>query len=251
MRLADRHGKAVRPMSTSRATWQQPKEFHLYFITRFSILDCNTKMFHLTRENKTDQVSSLLFDDDRLNRKFIYFEQHTLPSILAQTDKRWSWHIFYGATLPQQYVDRLLSLCSVDRRIECLPVHNFAQFFSMTGEMLEKSSTPYATARLDDDDALSAEFVGAVSQYAGSPFEMLSFANGRSCTYDPKHRQIVVKGRWHEPYNAFGLVAFNRNVYTCGNHTKVAKKYKCHVDSRANMYIVACDKHCDTHRRSN
>jgi hypothetical protein len=50
--------------------------------------------------------------------------------------------------------------------------------------------------------------------------------------------------------NAQGLCAIGMNIYSCGNHTKVAEKYKVIYDNAPDMYLVNCDEqYTDTKRK--
>jgi hypothetical protein len=39
------------------------------------------------------------------------------------------------------------------------------------------------------------------------------------------------------------------NIYSCGDHTKVDKKYKVIYDKTKHMYRVLCSPYCDSSRK--
>lgn len=207
--------------------------------------------FRLTRQtNDANETWRRLYDRQRLERKFAYFERLTLPSIVNQTDNNWQWHIYYGATMPDEFVQRLRRLCAPYWRILCTPVDSLRQFRHCIKSILEYFANDdlYVTVRLDDDDALHQSFFERLQTYSDRCNHLVSFPNGSRITFDAANDMFCVGSDVHSRNTAVGLAAVQFNVYEAGRHTTVHKRYKVHYDTTPQMYYVACDSCCDTAR---
>ena len=218
-----------------------------YIITRFSILDESSKSWVLTRENKNrDELKSKLFSEERLSEKMKVFKNITYKSIINQINKNFTWLIVTSNELPGKYKSELYSIES--ENIKVYEVNKMSDFNKLIDSYEYESE--YCTARLDDDDGLSLDFVEKLNQiYENSDkSEIVSFPNGNKITF--KNDKIYLDNqKTHFKKIAIGLTKFNGNIYSCGNHTKVDEKYKVIYDNTENMYLVYCSDHCDTKRK--
>ena len=114
------------------------------------------------------QVGADLFDPKRLARRFASFETLTLPSLMAQTDRDFRCVILTSPQMPPADLARLRAL------IEPLPG---AELLMSEAATVEDALSPLVTAlqqehghlvqiRLDDDDALSVNFIARLRQSA-------------------------------------------------------------------------------------
>lgn len=223
------------------------------FITRFSILDPGVKSFRITNRNKHDKdsVENELFSPERMESKFNYFEKITLPSILNQSGKNWTWYIVTSTYLPTNYLERLKSLCHRNNRIKIFKVDNFVQFGQVVNNQLKKiNPANYATVRLDDDDGLNRNFVQIVQKYKNSRGKIISFPLGKKIRLvkNGNKLKLNIGHRQRQKNCAFGLTAIGHNIYKCGNHVTVHKRFKVIYDFTPDMYQVTCDPSCDTGR---
>ena len=231
--------------SRSRGAGQgtrQASGLGLTFVTRLSILDPGFGGFKLLRTSDSfSEYERFLFSEERLAFKFDVFENVTIPSMRAQSDQEFSWIVFAGEQLPADYRDRLVAWQSAIPQLEVEFTSSMASVYSLRFEDGE------ASARLDDDDALSPDFVARVRAHAGRPGTMLSFPWGRRYEWVDGAVRMSPRG-YFIPNNAQGLTAFGMNVYGCGRHTVVHNFFDVAYDCSPDMYLVCCSEFCDTNR---
>jgi hypothetical protein len=213
----------------------------VYIITRFSIFDPTSTSYRLTRNSKSvEQYKKVLFSKQRLSYKFTVFETITLPSIVQQTYKNFEWHIYTSSYLPEFYKKRLLYITKQFPYIKVFFIESFSQFNTITFQ------DNYCTIRLDDDDGLYPTFFELLQQYKNITNSIISFPKGRKCSII--QNKIVYGKPFIYKKIAAGLCAINMNIYNCGNHDLLNKKYKVLYNMKPNMYLLHCSIHCDTKR---
>lgn len=126
-----------------------------YVITRFSIYDSYIKGFQKPAKIKKKGINykNYLFSKSRLDSKFSLFEKITLPSVVNQTFDDWEWHIYTSIFLPENYKERLISICSKYEKIKLHFISSFKEFI-----FIKPNDNNYCTIRLDDDDGLNDTF---------------------------------------------------------------------------------------------
>jgi len=232
-----------------------PNNPKVILITRFSILDCDTESFRLTKyTNKCHDIKKKLFNKTRLENKFMAFKNITYPSIAHQTYKNYEWWIFTSDMLPPEYLRLLENIITSSyttiNKIKIIPVKNMSSFFKLTDMKLKKVSkkTNYISLRIDDDDGLSPYFLKNLIKYKDKSGSIISFPNGMKVKIE---NGKIVFGEKTKSKNiaSAGLAAVNKNIYKCGNHTKVDKKYNVIYDNLENAYIQFCSEFTDTKRK--
>ena len=213
-----------------------------YIITRFSIYDYNTKHFKATRNLNKFEYKKQLFSEDRLNYKFKSFELITLPSVLNQTNQNYIWYIYSSIYLPEIYKQRLLDLTNNNPKIICTFIESFKYF-----NKINQINTKYCTIRLDDDDGLSHTFIEKLNLFKHEKDKtIISHPNGRKCKIN--NGNVIHGTAVHIKNVAIGLCAIGMNIYNCGDHTSVHKKFRVIYNNTPNMYMVNCSPFCDTKR---
>lgn len=112
-----------------------------------------------------------LYEEGRMARRFFLFENLTLPSLLAQTDRNFRTVIMSSEVMPDRFKERLLRVAAR------LPgaVVDFSQWTrgdrAFRQHML-KSLGPGMTGtavhfRLDDDDAVSSSYISRLRRVSG------------------------------------------------------------------------------------
>jgi hypothetical protein len=216
---------------------------HHFIITRFSILDKNTRSFKLTRETRKKNIKSELFNKDRLNFKFAVFDKITYPSIKNQTDQNYTWLIYTSKYLPENYKDKLEKYR--EKNIIIIYVENFDEMSNDINLRLEKVPN-FITSRLDDDDGLNPHFLDTLNKY-NIPGTVVSLPNGVGFKY--KNGKITFSKRpTFEKNVSAGLSAINFNIFEAGSHTKVHEKYIVFYDMLNNAYLQCASEFCDTAR---
>jgi hypothetical protein len=216
---------------------------HVLFFTRFSIYDPTTKGFRCVKKN---DYCEYLFSNKRLDEKFIIFENLTLPSIVQQTEKNWSWHIMTSHYLPLEYILRLENMTKAYSNIHIHFVQDIKDFQQLVQKIQQRYSD-YASVRLDDDDGLSPEYVAILSRFQEEKLKFISFPNGQLVTLD-NNNNIIYGAKLHYKRNAFGLAAINFNVFSY-NHTKIHQFRDVIYPENEDMYYAFCSDVCDTQRK--
>jgi len=143
----------------------------------------------------------LLYDPDRLVRRFALFEALTLPSLLAQTDADFTTLVLIGDDMPPGPRARLASLLTplADARLVALPT---LPLFAATRRAYDRALVPglthLTTVRLDDDDAVSVDLIAriraaigpVVALSGGADPAVISFQNGLYVRIGPPANQV-------------------------------------------------------------
>jgi Putative rhamnosyl transferase len=124
-----------------------------------------------------------LYDETRMARRFHLFERLTLPSLVAQTDRNFSLVVMSSDVMPDRFKDRLVQVMR--------PFPNAIVDFS-TERQGREAFRPYMQAaleanpdgavhfRLDDDDALSCNYIRRLRLFSEGrrPGTLISFPTG-------------------------------------------------------------------------
>ena len=169
---------------------------------RFSFFGpSDTKLSYDDRQ----QAFDTLYGAERMEIRFGLFETLFLPSIQAQTDQDFRLIILSSDCMPDVYKERLTRICAPVPQIELL----FA-----TGEQLGPELRPYTMAqaeagrpllqfRIDDDDALSANYIARLRQWAPQmrhesiltlPFGLMLFHGPQGPKLHPMYRNLTGAG---------------------------------------------------------
>lgn len=217
----------------------------VYFITRFSIYDPTATSWK-TSKLPQNQYKKILFSKSRLDAKFLAFIKMTLPSIINQTNKNYEWIIMSSIYLPDNYKKLLNKLVAPYPQIKLYYIKDSKEFSNILKKYpFEKN---YATVRIDDDDGLSTKYVHLVQQYHQKKGSIVTFPYGRNFKIE-NNKIIIKKIEKFYPQIALGLCAINMNIYGCGNHSFLHKKYKIIRNNTKDMYNVFCSPFCDTKRK--
>lgn len=157
---------------------------------------------------------SILFDPERLERRFGLFERITLPSLAAQTDTDFRLVVLTSSLMPPSFRRRLVELTHDTLGSDC--VTGLAKRPRSAGWIFQQhiarefaSEERVAQVVLDDDDAVSADFVGICRAEALAPLPapdasiFLSFPEGCSLVFAEGGRQWLAPR--HTPYTNLGL----------------------------------------------
>jgi len=153
----------------------------------------------------------LLFEPERLNKRFELFENIALASLKDQTDQDFKLSVLSSTNLPEKYKTRLQDLCNDTRGADHVDINyrgprKAGKLFRQI--MCEKYPDLRTIAQvvLDDDDAVSRDFVevckreadyAANNNYDGTESVFLTFPKGVSLGLEHGH------AAWIAPRNAY------------------------------------------------
>ena len=221
---------------------------HYYIITRFSILDNNFKGFKCTKELDNDSYKIMLFDEKRLEFKFKTFEYMTAKTISEQSYHDYTWLVYTSSFLPENYKMHLDNILSKNKNTFLIYVDSFKDFYDdMKLRIPNTVDENYATIRLDDDDGLCSNFLELINYYQDEKNTIISFPNG--IRYTIQDNKILFGAHMKYKLSATGLCAIGMNIYLCGDHTLIDKKYNVIYDNFTDAYYVCCSIYCDTGRK--
>lgn len=124
----------------------------------------------LVQSHTDDAALSDIYDPDRMESRFWFFEHIMLPSLKHQSDQDFKFIIVSSDVMPEVHQKRLLNLVKDIPQIQTI----FAKTKSLEGElapiltaMCEGSKTGLVnTFRLDDDDAVSTNYIARLKEVA-------------------------------------------------------------------------------------
>ncbi|WAT17036.1 glycosyltransferase [Aurantiacibacter sp. MUD11] len=116
-----------------------------------------------------------------LQRRFDLFERYCLPSLEAQTTKNFSWLIYFDSKTPDQFRERI----ERDRQIfdfepRFVSLFSVADVVNDLRQLLAKDVDLLLTTRLDNDDAVSRDFIERIHRAGAEAADgtVLNFTNG-------------------------------------------------------------------------
>lgn len=155
---------------------------------------------------------AFLYDPERLARRWFWFENVTLPGLLAQTDPDFTLVLMTGPDLPEPYLSRLRELTEIAPQFKLalvapMDLHLAACLEAITPN-IEANADVVGHFRQDDDDAVAIDYI----QHARQDFAAMQplWAQDRrlSCDYA---RGLVLKalpdGLQVEPRMIYNAVA--------------------------------------------
>ena len=157
-----------------------PKEGFLSMFKHFIITRFNLKMNNITTKH-----GETVLGDTWLSDRFELFERYCLPSIKGQNEQNFTWLVYFDVDTPQAYKDRVAAIHS--------DYHNFTPVYhdgveGLHGAIkeeiegrLDDADTHLISTRLDNDDALHADYVKTVqSYYRGQKYSLIDLVGGLS-----------------------------------------------------------------------
>lgn len=240
----------------------------LIVTVRFSVVTAQRESWLIGRNKSAAEYQKDLFNDERLRLHHHLFATVTLPSLEAQvptlSDNRFRLYAITSSDLPRQYalaLDELISQYSW-ARVKRVPSdakqvpHDecIAEFLSDVGH----GQGSYVHVRLDDDDALAADFIERIAGSATSENvgKAVSLAKGYAALFDSTQGGFTSVIEYRSPMAAQGLsyigaykecrpVGRVANVYALGNHLRVDTRVPVILDSRFPAFLRTYHKESD------
>lgn len=193
---------------------------------------------------------ALLYDPDRLARRFALFQALTLPSLLAQTDRDFDLVVLIGTDLPATWRDRLEGLIAPlpGARVLALPPGQPSTPAANAAfrSILDRVDTDWLTSfRLDDDDALDRDFIARLRRLAGMlgpaaqgrPFA-IGHGHGFWLELSPDGNRIFdVRERSAAVGAALVAPAVNGQTIYSRNHRALAERFDTWLDAGTPAFI--------------
>ncbi len=139
---------------------------HLQVVIRFSYVALGG--FVISQEGE-EKVRERLYDPERLERRFQLFEALALPSLIAQTDQRFTTVVLIGRDFPREFrkrLERILKPLQDPRIVALRPMVSYKATRTALNSCARPSATHLISMRLDDDDALGMDCIAETLRLA-------------------------------------------------------------------------------------
>ena len=132
-----------------------------------------------------DHKKAFLFSEDRMKIRIDFLKRFLLPSVAAQTDQNFDFVLLVSSLLPEKYLDavRLITCDLPNVHIVALDPMNMKTACRKAYDQRRESGDDDILFRIDDDDALSIDYVERLKDVASKSSDLadlrvVSFTNG-------------------------------------------------------------------------
>jgi len=136
--------------------------FKHYIFTRWNLLDSKTTIYN----NHPDP-------EVWMKHRMKIFEEYTLPSVMIQTCKNFTWLLAFARETPKWIIEKYSSFPNVKiiygYPAEWLRMEYNSEYAKMTGRQIRDGDW-IITSRLDNDDTIAPEYIETVQSYFNEEF---------------------------------------------------------------------------------
>lgn len=150
---------------------------HLMVVIRFSYVALGG--FVVSEEGEA-AVRARLYDPARLERRFRLFEALTLPSLLAQTDPKFTTVCLIGNDFPKPYrrrLERAIAPLHDPRIVALKPMGSYRATRKAIDQSVAGTATHIISMRLDDDDAIGMDCIAETRRLVPPMVQMAGLNN--------------------------------------------------------------------------
>jgi len=153
-------------------------------------------------------------DDQWMYDRINLFLTYCLPSVLAQKNKNFTWLIYFDTKTPTVFLDKLLFLKSAPISIELILVDNYNGMIKHMTERFLRSENKYViSSRLDNDDAISDQFMQKIQE-----------------AFVPRHQTVI-------NLNAGYVLDLQKKVFTKWRN-KLTNQFSSIIEDKASADII-------------
>ncbi len=237
---------------------------HFFIVIRYSVLS-HINSWVITSQG-FKEYKKQLFDSERLNTREKIFEEITVRSLKKMKipkDSKLSVIIITSSLLPKENMFNLKNITKDLENCHIIAVDsNDSNIGKITDreirKILDNEKAIISTIRLDDDDALSKNYLNYLDKYMKENLKgfVVSFPNG--WTGQLLNGKINSLDKIYLPKIALGLAQINvfnktkydiektSNIYSYGNHTKIDFKAPVILDSFNRCYFRSIHDYNDS-----
>lgn len=193
-----------------------------------------------------------LYDDTRMAQRFALFETLLLPSLTAQKDPNFVLIVLTSDIMPAKHLKRLRTLCDADERLLLVISDETSVHEALKPELTRLNSglgRPLVQFRIDDDDALSHDYVHELRRYMQRLGDVMPLAYSRSTglvvtSYTADKATRIYRAT--VPFNSMGTairVHGDRTIFSFG-HGALLRRFPAVVDNSGMGFLsVKIDGH--------
>ena len=204
--------------------------------------------FQVEHETPAERAA-FLYQPERMEERFRYFEAFTLPSLRAQGDPDFTFLIVVGDDLPEHWGDRLWSLTEALPQvvIRQYPPGPHREVMKQAINSVRDHKRMTLQYRLDDDDAIGRDFTARLREEAAARLDLLK--GKRHIAIDFRDGFIAAPGpdgihamATRKPFMTAGLaIAFEPGIRSSTvmsySHVRLGRFMDCHTVDGPPMYI--------------
>lgn len=167
-----------------------------------------------------DKALAELYDETRMARRFFLFENLTLPSLIAQTDRDFTTVLMSSDVMPDRFKERLVALASrlPGAIVEFSPTRRGDLAFRkvMADSLAPRMRGTAIHFRLDDDDALAMSYIARLRQVSQTlpPSTHISFPSGIMLFPSGREEPLGASMPHQRFLTAIGLATVNSAKFT-------------------------------------
>lgn len=254
-----------------KASWSATGVPPVVILMRYSVLQeaIGKSRWHISRNADNDEYRQKLFSDERMGLHFRTLSEIVLPSLKAQTLKldaaRHRLIVFTSTELPAHHLAALKGALAPLKwaTIEMVPPTEEIEFTGPTKRVLDElgiAEGPYATVRLDDDDALARIFLEKLSALIvpANAGKVVTFPRGYVGLLDGASCRFTEFRAERHPFNAQGLAAIglvehgkltpvgHETVHKYADHTRIQRRHPYLLDASFPAFIRTIHPQQDT-----
>ncbi len=217
-----------------------------------------------TAEGTGFSIKSGVNDIQRLKARLAIFKNLWVPSMHGQTDKRFSVIVLIGSGLPTEIREQLIRCISGSPQVHLHEEPDGQPHNEVCNRVLRKFRNPRASIvgefGLDDDDAVSLDFVSEVHRYfvALNPIiresgrAELDFSRGYAAQVDGTSCRLkeVVAPHWNCGQVIFQKMPSRLTMFNF-HHYRFWKKHPCLLAAQRPMFIRSFHANNDSGNRWN
>jgi hypothetical protein len=189
--------------------------FEHYLITRFNLKNPN---WDVTKNNEE------LLTDAWMEDRMWLFENFCLPSVKAQSNKKFTWLLYLDTTTAEKYKNKITDLTSGTENIKLFFINGMNEFYPEIQKATTSEKTYLITTRIDNDDVISKHFIDEIQKkFASQDFLAIDVIKGYSLQIKPTY----ILGKKEHVFNPFiSLIEKNENPKTVwfNDHTQWKKE---------------------------
>lgn len=172
----------------------------------------------ITRFNTRPTPRDTAHVDDRwLDERFDLFDRYCLPSVRSQTNRDFRWMLFAHPDTAEAYKARLRAAADDVVYVDVMRPEDVRQ---AVRAQLTPADDLVVTQRLDNDDAISPDFVARLQAAAPGPARFLNFERGYQ--FDTTRGRLYRRREISNPFIAYVEPATDAPVTVYqGIHTKL------------------------------
>ncbi|SFF15987.1 Putative rhamnosyl transferase [Sulfitobacter brevis] len=217
-------------------------------LVRFSYL---SKGGFALSDKDPEAIREILYDPERLERRFALFERLALPSIRNQLDKNFTVGVLIGKSFPKEARQHLEAITANVPQVQIIALPEMVHYTAIKRAFAAMPDLPdathTATFRLDDDDAMHRMTTRRVRQLANALLAIrgdktaFALAFNRGFYLDVGNQEQPIT-EWYEktPLGVgLALVAPKDdkvNVFR-RNHRKLGEYFDCYTEVEKPMFI--------------